>query len=206
MIGWRLCQSCATLQPMIDVASRVGRLRSRWLAPLVPVVVLGLSGCKGNNISLITGPDSTPVATATAEATLVPNVVKTGYDSFAGNCLDAANEDLALIDYAQTQNYLFDMQLQVSPTTGCEANISSAAYHTFLTQVGQATLNMNDLNSQWAYGYAPTREAFVDSVYAKLQAHYPSVSKVSITVQYAGQLRATLTYNGHGQPIWQDYG
>jgi hypothetical protein len=56
------------------------------------------------------------------------------------------------------------------------------------------------------YNYAPTREAFIDSVYAMLQAHYPSVSKVTISVMYGGQVRGTLTYTGNGKPVWQDFG
>jgi hypothetical protein len=183
--------------------------RASWrgwlLAPLVPLMMLTLSGCK-SNLALITPPDKTPVATATAESTPVPLVLSTGFDRFAGNCLDAANEDLALINYATSQNYTFDMQITITPTTGCGADVNTAAYRTFVNQVGQATLVMNALDTAWVYGYAPTREAFIDSVFAKLQAHYRSVSRVTVTVMYGGRVRATLSYTGHGQPVWQDYG
>ncbi|MDB5057380.1 MAG: hypothetical protein JWO59_852 [Chloroflexi bacterium] len=179
--------------------------RARLLAPLIPLVMLTLSGCK-SNLSLISTAVKTPVATATAESTPIPQVLSSGYDQFAGNCFDAANEDLALIDYATSQNYKFDMQLTISPTTGCSADVNTGANRTFLSQVGQATLVMNALDTAWVYGYAPTREAFIQSTFAKLQAHYPSVSKVTITVMYGGRVRATLSYTGHGQPVWQDYG
>jgi hypothetical protein len=134
----------------------------------------------------------------------VPQILSTGFDQFAGNCPDAATEDLDLISYAQTQNYNFDMQLRIAPTTGCDAALNTPSYHTFVTQVGQATLTMNALDTQWVYGYAPTREAFVQSVYSKLQAHYPSLTKVSITVLYGGRPRATLNFSGQGQPVYQD--
>ena len=172
----------------------------------LPVILFGLGGCSSSSIALISPPVSTPVVTATPEPTELPQMVSTGFDKYAGNCLDAANVDMDLISYAQSQNYNFDMQLQVAPTTECSADPGTAAYHTFVTQVGQITLNMNEIDSQWAYGYAPTREAFIDSVFAKIQAHYPSASKVTINVTYAGQVRAILTYNGHGQPVYQDFG
>jgi hypothetical protein len=145
--------------------------RARLKALVLPLMILSLSGCKSTNIPLLTAPASTPIVTATSEPTQVPRIVETGYDRFAGNCVDAANEDVDLIDYAQSQNYNFDMQLQIAPTSGCGANKSSPAYRTFVTQVGQVTLNMNALDTQWVYGYAPT-----------------------------------LTYNGQGQPVYQDFG
>jgi hypothetical protein len=172
----------------------------------LPVVLLALGGCSSSTISLIAPPASTPVVTATLAPTEQPQIVSTGFDKYAGNCLDAANADMDLISYAQSQNYSFDMQLQVAPTADCGADAGTAAYRTFVTQVGQVTLNMNEIDSQWVWGYAPTREAFIDSVFAKIQARYPSASKVTINVTYAGQVRAILTYNGRGQPTYQDFG
>ncbi len=169
-------------------------------------MLASLSGCSSSSISLIPAPIGTSVVTPTPEPTQPPQVVSTGFDKFAGNCLDAANADMDLISYAQSQNYNFDMQLQVAPTTGCSADLGTAAYHTFVTQVGQVTLNMNELDSQWVYGYAPTRQAFIDSVFSKILARYPSASKVTINVTYAGRVRAILTYDGRGQPAYQDFG
>ncbi len=169
-------------------------------------MVLALGGCSSSTISLIAPPVTTPVVTPTVAPTEQPQIVSTGFDKFAGNCLDAANADMDLITYAESQNYTFDMQLQVAPTSGCSASPGTSAYHTFVTQVGQVTLNMNEIDSQWVWGYAPTREAFIDSVFARIQARYPSASKVTINVTYSGQVRAILTYNGRGQPVYQDFG
>ena len=172
----------------------------------LPIMVLAVGGCSTSTISLIAPPASTPVVTPTLAPTEQPQIVSTGFDKYAGNCQDAANADMDLISYALSQNYNFDMQLQVQPTTDCNADPGTAAYHTFVTQVGQVSLNMNEIDSQWVWGYAPTREAFIDSVFAKIQARYPSAAKVTINVTYAGQVRAILTYTGRGQPSYQDFG
>jgi hypothetical protein len=181
---------------------RVRATRGLALAAALTLVG-GLSGCSSSSISLIAPAIATPKVTPTPESTPVPRILAMGYDHFAGNCPDAANESIALISYAQSQNYNFDMQLEIAPTGGCGSELKTGAYHTFVTQVGQATLNMNALDTQWVYGYAPTREAFIDSVFAKLQVQYPSLSKVQVNVLYGGQIRATLTYTGHGQPVYQ---
>ena len=143
----------------------------------LPIVLLALAGCSSSTMSLITPPAVTPVVSPTSAPTEQPQIVSTGFDKFAGNCLDAANADMDLITYAQSQNYNFDMQLQVLPTTTVSAAPGTAAYHTFVTQVGQIVLNMNEIDSQWVWGYAPTREAFIDSVFARIQARYPSASR-----------------------------
>ena len=154
--------------------------------------------------SYFSEPTPAPAPTVAAGPTVVPQMLSTGFDQLAGNCPDAANEDIDLITYAQTQNYNFDMSLHISPTIGCDADAGSTTYKTFVAQVGKATLTLNALDTQWVYGYAPTREAFIQSVYARLQAHYPSLTNVLITVAYGGQPRATLTYSGQGQPVYQD--
>jgi hypothetical protein len=127
-----------------------------------------------------------------------------GYDQFAGNCPDAAVEDTALIAYANSQNYNFDMSLTISPTGGCGSDLKSVAYANFIRQVGQATLILNALDTAWVYGYVATRDTFLTNLFAQLQTRYPSLANVTITVLYGGATRATLTYNGHGQPVVQD--
>jgi hypothetical protein len=143
----------------------------------------------------------TVVASPTAPA---PNVSSSGYDAFAGNCPDAANEDAELITYAQSQNYNFDMQLAIKPKIGCAADIESSTYKTFIRQVTKATLTLNALDTNWIYGYVSTRDLFLQSVFTRLQQHYPSLSDATITVTYNGQTRAMLTYTGHGAPAIQD--
>jgi hypothetical protein len=134
----------------------------------------------------------------------LPSVSSNGFDAYAGNCPDAASEDAALITYAQSQNYNFDMQLQIKPTGGCDAELHSATYRSFIRQVTKANLSMNEIDSAWVYGYTTTRDLFLQSVFTKLQAHYPSLSDVTITVTYSGQTRATLAFTGHGAPTIQD--
>jgi hypothetical protein len=179
----------------------------RKLLAILPLLIpFALSGCSSSSLtSLLAAPSPTavppPSPTAVAQA---PQVVSTGYDQYAGNCPDAANEDAELISYAQSQNYNFDMQLKIDPTAGCDADPTSAAYTTFRRQVGNATLSMNALDTSWVYGYVAARDTFLSSVFSQLQQHYPSLTNVTITVNYGGQLRATLTYNGQGQPVLND--
>jgi hypothetical protein len=206
MIGrWRRGPSGATLPGRPASLRARAWFRAAILAPLALLAPALLSGCNVTGLSIVDQPTATPAPTATVAPTPVPQILSTGFDQWAGNCPDAADEDIALIGYAQSQNYNFDMQLRIAPTAGCDAALNTPAYHSFVTQVGQATLTLNALDTAWVYGYAPTREAFVQSVYAKLQAHYPSLTKVSITVAYGGRTRATLTYSGQGQPVYQDF-
>jgi hypothetical protein len=172
----------------------------KLMLPLL--LAVSLSGCSTKNIPLLSA-NSTPQKPATrtvAAATAQPLVLSTGFDQFAGNCSDAATEDTALISYAASQNYNLDMQLRVTPTKGCDADPKSAAFKTFIRQAGQATLTVNDLNGQLAYGYVATRETFVSSLFAQLQLHYPSLAKVTITVTRGGHTFTVLNYDGHGQP------
>jgi hypothetical protein len=140
-----------------------------------------------------------PVVTVSA-----PSIAATGFDSFAGNCPDAADEDVALINYAGSQNYNFDMQLQIHPTQGCDADRKSPAYKSFIKQVTQANLLLNALDTAWTYGYVGTRDTFLTNVLSQLQTHYPSLSNATITVTFGGTTRATVTYTGHGAPVVND--
>lgn len=183
----------------------------RKLILLLPLLALSLSGCStkslnGLNLNALM-PTAVPKGTATpaiSPTAQAPSVASTGFDAYAGNCPDAANEDAALITYAQSQNYNFDMQLAIKPTIGCSADPHSATYRTFIRQVANAELTMNALDTNWIYGYVSTRDLFLQSIFTKLQAHYPSLSDTTITVTYNGQTRATLSYAGHGAPQIQD--
>lgn len=177
----------------------------RTLRMLVPLLALSLSGCSTSSLSLLTPaePTHTPVPVLAATA-VAPRVSSSGFDSFAGNCPDAATEDTTLIAYANSQNYNFDMQLQIKPTQNCDADQGSSAYKTFIRQVTDVTLTMNALDTAWTSGYVSTRDLFLQSVFTKLQAHYPSVASVTITITYNGQTRATLTFTGHGAPVIND--
>jgi hypothetical protein len=179
----------------------------RRLLIFLPLLIpFALSGCSSSTLSsLLSAPTPTPAPKPSPTAvTAAPQIVSTGYDQYAGNCPDAANEDASLINYAQSQNYNFDMQLKISPTAGCDADPTSAAYATFRRQVGDATLAMNALDTSWVYGYVAVRDTFLSSVFSQLQQQYPSLSNVTISVNYGGQLRATLTYDGRGQPVLDD--
>jgi hypothetical protein len=170
---------------------------------MLPVLLaVSLSGCSTKNIPLFMANPTPkkPVTRVVPAATAPPLVLSTGFDQFAGNCPDAATEDTALISYAATQNYNLDMRLRVTPTQGCDADPKSTRFKTFIRQAGQATLMVNDLNGQLAYGYVATRETFVSSLFAQLQAHYPSLAKVTITVTRGGHTFTVLNYDGHGQP------
>jgi hypothetical protein len=179
----------------------------RMLWMLVPLLALSLSGCSSVNtslqslLSIAPTPTPTPAPTATVSP---PSVSSTGFDTLAANCPDAADEVFALIAYANSQNYNFDMHLQVSPILGCFADAGSAAYRTFIRQVTVANLTMYALDTSWIYGYVSTRDLFLRSVFTKLQSHYPSLTNAQITIEYNGQVRATLTFNGHGAPTIND--
>lgn len=178
----------------------------RRLTMILPaaLLIVSLSACSANNLSLLNPQPKKHVKLVPTPTVLAPSIASTGFDSFAGNCPDAASEDAALIGYAASQNYTFDMQLQVRPTANCDADTVSAAYRSFIRQATSARLTMNEVDSAWAYGYVSTRDLFLQSMFTQLQAHYPSLSDVTITVNYAGQPRATLTYNGQGKPVIQD--
>jgi hypothetical protein len=176
------------------------------LLPLLALIPLLLAGCSSKTISVFTNTTVATIARPTPVPTAVPppRVSGMGYDQFAGNCPDAAVEDTALIAYANSQNYNFDMSLTISPTGGCGSDLKSVAYANFIRQVGQATLILNALDTAWVYGYVATRDTFLTNLFAQLQTRYPSLANVTITVLYGGATRATLTYNGHGQPVVQD--
>jgi hypothetical protein len=177
----------------------------RKLYALLPLLALSLSGCSTNSLSVLNPPTKKHAVAAAPTATVpAPSVASNGFDSFAGNCPDAANEDARLIGYATGQNYNFDMQLHVKPTIGCDADPSSAAYKSFIRQATKADLTMVALDTQWVYGYVSTRDLFLQSVFTQMQTHYPSLSDVTITVTYNGQTRATLAFTGHGAPVIQD--
>ena len=177
----------------------------RTLRVLVPLLALSLCGCSANSLSILT-PTKSTVTPSPASTVLLqpPRVASTGFDSWAGNCPDAADEDTSLISYANSQNYNFDMQLVIKPTTGCDADTDSSAYKVFIRQVTNVTLTMNALDTAWIYGYVNTRDLFLQSMFTKLQAHYPSLANASITIAYNGQTRATLTFNGQGAPVVND--
>ncbi len=178
----------------------------KLLYPLLGLIPLMLAGCSSKTISVFSNTSVATPGRPTPVPTAVPPplVSSLGYDQFAGNCPDAAVEDTTLIAYAGSQNYNFDMSLTISPVTGCGADPKSAAYATFIRQVGQANLTLNALDTAWVYGYVATRDTFLTNLFAQLQMHYPSLAKVTITVQYGGNTRATVTYDGHGQPVVQD--
>ena len=173
---------------------------------LLPVAC-SLSGCSVKGLNLLDSPATrTPAIRASLTATVAaPRVLNSGYDSFAGNCPDAADEDAALIGYANSQNYNFDMQLRINPTEGCAADTKSATFKGFIRQVSQAQLTLNALDTAWVYNTAlATRDTFLTAILQQLQAHYPSLSDVTIVVNYGGQPQARVTYNGHGAPVVTD--
>jgi hypothetical protein len=182
-------------------------VRSFPLLLFLPALLL--SGCSVKNINLFSTPKATktpttvsnlpPVATISA-----PSIAAAGFDSYAGNCPDAADEDVTLINYAKSENYNFDMQLQIHPTQGCDADHKSSTYKSFIKQVTQANLLLNALDTAWTYGYVSTRDTFLTNVLSQLQAHYPSLSNATITVNFGGTTRATVTYTGHGAPVVND--
>jgi hypothetical protein len=172
----------------------------RKLIVLLPVLALALGGCSSRSISLLKAPILAPTATPEALATQAPSIAGTGYDAFAGNCVDAANEDAALISYANSQNYNADMQLTVNPTVGCAAAPTTGVYKTFIRQVATAHLTMNDIGGQLVAEYESTRDTFLSSLLSELQKHYPNLSNVTILVTYGGQARTTLSWNGRGVP------
>ena len=177
----------------------------RVLCVLVPLLALSLSGCSSNTLQSLLSITPTPTATPAPTATVPPPIVSsTGFDTLAANCPDAATEVFALIAYANSQNYNFDMHLQVSPTLGCFADPGSAAYMSFIRQVTVANLTMYALDTSWIYGYVSTRDLFLRSIFTRLQSHYPSLTNAQITIEYNGQVRATLTFNGHGAPAISD--
>ena len=182
-------------------------MRKMLLALSPCMIAVVLAGCSSKDLTSLanTGEKkavNTPVPpTATVAA---PSILSTGYDSFAGNCPDADNEDVALLTYAHSQNYNVDMQLRITPTQGCDADPKSKAYDTFRRQVAQATLLLNAIDYSWNNSYTATRDTFLISVFQRLQAHYPSLSNVTITVVYGSNKQAILTYTGHGQPVVAD--
>ena len=183
----------------------------RKLVPILPLLALVLSGCSTKHLQIPLLSDTpTPVTTharPTAATMAPPQVLANGYDHFAGNCIDAANEDIALIGFAASQNYNLDMQLRIKPITGCDADPKSAAFKSFIRQVGEADLLVSDLDGQLVFGYTATRETFISNLFAQLQAHYPSLGKATITTTRGGRLYTVLTYTGHGQPVMtEDYG
>ena len=177
----------------------------RTLCIAASLLALSLCGCSAQGFSVLSpaAPTRTP-APAVTSTVPPPSVSQNGFDSFAGNCADAANEDVALMNYANTQNYNFDMQLQIKPTLGCDADTDSSTYKTFIRQVADANLTMNALDTAWIYGYVSTRDLFLQSMFTNLQKHYPSLSTAVITITYNGQTRATLAFTGHGAPTIND--
>ena len=173
---------------------------------LLPLLAFTLSGCSTTTLNVFNSTvKKAAIAKAVPTATVqAPSVAPGGFDSFAGNCPDAAAADATLITYASGQNYSFDMQLKINPIQNCDAEPKSEAYKSFIHQATKATLLLNSLDGNWVGGLVSTRDQFLVSMLTQLQLHYPSLSDATITLTYGGQTRATITWTGHGTPQVND--
>lgn len=179
-----------TLLPWRDTIPFVKRLV--LIAPLLLALALLLSGCSVTALvknPTLVGPTPTPRPTALPTAPPLNPSSVTGFDTGAGNCLDAANEAITLINqtaagtYGGGSSFTMDMKLTLEPGgpgSGC-ADPPSRIAHYRQDVVSAATLTVWPLDSTWL-GAGPTiRDQWLVDVLNTLY-HLYSRATISINV------------------------
>ena len=152
------------------------------VAPVLLLLSMALGGC---SISA-TMPSTTLVAaTPTPAPTPLPTAAPanpasaTGFDTHAGNCLDAANQAIVLVqktangDFAGNA-FTTDMRLDLEPHdahTGCAA--AGQALHNYQQYVNGAQLQVWTLDNNWSYASQTTRQNWLQGVLHYLLGIYP---------------------------------
>ena len=153
---------------------------------LLPLI---LSGCSlaGVDLSFST---KTP-AKATGMATAVPTqsaaeaVPTPAYDLQAGNCPDASNQAIALIELARGKGFNLDMQLRLSPRT-VSCGQEGAALANYRARVADVELRVYVIDGTWAGFYAASRVSLVATLVDHLHALYPAA--IARATVYEGDL------------------
>lgn len=162
------------------------------LAALLACTLL-LSAC--SPASLIPSSDlavPTPTATPSPAPAASPatGVSPSAYDSAAGNCVDAANNAISLINASATGAYgssyfNLDMRLTLDPHTGAACASGGAKLKSYRQSVGVAELSVYPLDGQWYYAGTVTRSAWLTDVLNRLRSLYPSAD-ITVKVTYNG--------------------
>jgi len=128
----------------------------------------------------------TPVPTAIPTAAPLNAANTSGFDTHAGNCVDAANQAIALIKKAAAGDFAgnaftTDMQLSLQPSgthAGCAATGESLrAYQQY---ANSAQLQVWALDTNWYYAAQTTRQNWLEAVLHYLLDIYP---RADITIK-----------------------
>jgi len=152
------------------------------VAPVLLLLSMALAGCSiSASMPSTTLVASTPTPAPTALPTAAPAnpANATGFDTHAGNCLDAANEAIVLVqktangDFAGNA-FTTDMRLDLEPHdahTQCAA--TSQALHNYQQYVNAAQLQVWALDNNWSYASQTTRQNWLQGVLHYLLGIYP---------------------------------
>lgn len=160
------------------------------IAPLMLALALLLSGCSVTALiknPTLVGPTPTPVPTALPTAPPPAASGADGYDSGAGNCPDAANEAITLInqaaagDFGGGSAFTMDMNLALQPNgSGC-ADPPSLITHYRQEVVSSAMLTVWPLDSTWLGAGPSIREQWLVDVLNALN-HLYTKATININV------------------------
>ena len=153
----------------------VMRHRSLLLCSLLLLPVL-LSGCSlaGVDLSFQTKHAPRASGTATLPALPTPGTAPTpAFDLQAGNCPDAAAQDVALITYARSKGYGLDMRLRLSPVTVL-CGETGPALESYRARVADAELHAYVIDGSWAGFYPAARVSLAATLVDRLHALYPA--------------------------------
>jgi len=169
---------------------------------------MALVGCSiSASVPSTTLVESTPTPGPTALPTAAPAnpVDATGFDTHAGNCLDAANQAIVLVkktangDFAGNA-FTTDMRLDLEPHdahTQCAA--AGQALRTYQQYVNGAQLQVWDLGNNWSYASQTTRQNWLQGVLHYLLGIYPRADiGVKVYTTTSGGLCGTASV-GAGQ-------
>jgi len=122
----------------------------------------------------------TPVPTAIPTAAPANAASAAAFDTHAGNCVDAANQAIALIRKAAAGEFVgnaftTDMRLDLGPSDQrCAA--TGDALKTYQRHVGSVRLQVWALDNSWYYAAPTTRQNWLEAVLHYLLGVYPQAN------------------------------
>ncbi len=154
--------------------------RAFLVAPLLLLPLLQTACATPSFVPSTTLVASSPTPAPTAIPTAAPvNAADTaGFDTHAGNCVDAANQAIALIRKAAAGDFAAnafttDMRLDLAPSDARCASTGSAL-KTYQQHVSSARLQVWALDTNWYYAAPTTRQNWLEGVLHDLLSIYPT--------------------------------
>ncbi len=163
--------------------------RAFLVAPLLLSLPLLQTACSVPTVlpsTALVASSPTPVPTPIPTAAPLNAADTTGFDMHAGNCVDAANQAIALIKKAAAGDFAgnaftTDMRLSLEPSdahAGCAA--TGESLRTYRQHANSAQLQVWALDTNWYYAAQTTRQNWLEAVLHYLLDIYP---RADITVK-----------------------